>query len=124
MCRSAYYASCGCTKVALVREVMTMLPCDGQAICKPDGAPPLTRLEKVLRILAVVTMVMTIPQAVAVWRESDVGGVSLISWVTYLAAAIAWLVYGIQKRDRMIYLECIGWIVLDVAIIAGIVVRH
>jgi uncharacterized protein with PQ loop repeat len=101
-----------------------MLPCDAQAICKPDNAPPLTGLEKILRILAVVTMVMTIPQAVAVWRESNVGGVSLTSWVTYLAAAIAWLVYGIQKRDRMIYLECVGWIVLDVAIIAGIVVRH
>ena len=99
-------------------------PCDGQAICKPETGPPPTGLEKILRLLAVVTMVMTIPQAVAVWREPNAAGVSLISWVTYLAAAVAWLVYGIQKRDRMIYLECIGWIVLDVAIIAGIVARH
>ena len=31
-------------------------------------------------------------------------------------------VYGIQKRDKTIYLACIGWIVLDAAIIAGVVV--
>ena len=100
-----------------------MLPCDAQAVCKDEGAPPLTRLEKILRILALVTMVMTVPQAIAVWRDPSAGGVSLVSWVSYLAAAIAWLVYGIQKRDRMIYLECIGWIILDVAIIAGIIAK-
>ena len=101
-----------------------MLPCDGQAVCKPAEAPPPTGLEKLLRILALVTMVMTVPQAIAVWRDPSAGGVSLLSWLTYLAAAIAWLVYGIQKRDRMIYLECIGWIALDVAIIAGIIMKH
>jgi len=29
-------------------------PCDGQAICKPETAPPPTGLEKILRLLAVV----------------------------------------------------------------------
>jgi len=41
----------------------------------------------------------------------------------YLLSAIVWLVYGIQKRDRHIYLPRIGWILLDGAIVAGIVVN-
>lgn len=100
-----------------------MLPCDGPTICRPESAPPPTGLERILRILAVVTMVMTVPQAISVWTQGA-SGVSAITWVAYLLAAIAWLVYGIQKRDATIYLECIGWIALDVTILAGILIRH
>lgn len=84
---------------------------------------PTAAFEKFLRMLSVVTMAMTVPQAHAVWTQPDIGGVSLVSWATYLIAAIAWLIYGLQKRDRTIWVACIGWIALDVAIVAGLVVR-
>jgi hypothetical protein len=29
-------------------------------------------------------------------------------------------VYGVRKRDPTIYVACIGWILLDAAIVAGI----
>jgi hypothetical protein len=34
------------------------------------------------------------------------------------------MIYGIQKRDKTIYLACIGWIVLDAAIVVGVLVKH
>ena len=76
-------------------------------------------LDKVLRVFSFITMAMTIPQVLATWR-GNVAGVSLLSWATYLVAACLWLVYGIRKRDKTIYLPCLGWIVLDAAIVAGI----
>lgn len=100
-----------------------MLPCDGQAICKTAELPPPTALEKGLRALSVVTMLMTIPQVISVWTAPNPGGVSLLSWMTYTVSAVAWMIYGIQKRDKTIYLACIGWIALDLAIVAGIIVR-
>ena len=36
--------------------------------------------------------------------------------------AILWLLFGIQKRDKNIYLPCMGWIVLDIGVIAGVIV--
>ncbi len=98
-----------------------MLPCDGRVVCRPEGEPPATPLEKLLRILSAVTMLMTVPQVVTVWTST--GGTSLASWTTYLVSSIAWLVYGVKHRDATIYLTCIGWIVLDVAIIVGVIVR-
>jgi uncharacterized protein with PQ loop repeat len=83
-------------------------------------AHPATAYDKFLRVLGIATILLTIPQAVSVWTMGA-AGLSLVTWAAYLAAAIAWLVYGIRKRDLTIWLECIGWIVLDVAIIAGIV---
>ena len=48
---------------------------------------------------------------------------SLVSWVSYLVAACLWFVYGFQKRDKTIYLACVGWIVLDTAIVAGVIMH-
>jgi len=46
----------------------------------------------------------------------------MLSWCAYFVSAAVWLVYGLQKRDKNIYLPCIGWILLDVAVIVGAVV--
>ena len=86
----------------------------------PSAGP----LEKVLGALSIVTMLATVPQVVKVWTALDVSGVSLVSWVTYLVAACLWFVHGIQKHDRSIYLACIGWIVLDAAVVIGLIVRQ
>lgn len=98
-----------------------MMPCDGQAVCPADSAPP-TPLEKALRVMSVVTMLMSIPQAVSVWT-GDARGVSALTWATYLLSAVAWFVYGFHKRDKTIYLACIGWIAIDAAIVAGVLVK-
>ena len=96
-----------------------MQPCDGPAVCKPDRSA----LEQALRVLAVVTMVMTVPQVIAVWTHPNTGGYALVSWVTYLVSSIAWLVYGIRQQDALICLTNAGWIGLDAAIVAGLILR-
>jgi uncharacterized protein with PQ loop repeat len=93
--------------------------CPGAAPAGPSA--PVTGLERVLRAMSVVTMLMTLPQVFTIWGRREAHGVSLVSWATYLVAASLWLVYGVRKRDPTIYLACIGWILLDVAIVAGVV---
>jgi hypothetical protein len=56
---------------------------------------------------------------VSVWRDGA-AGVSVFTWLTYLVSAVVWMVYGIQKRDKTIYVACIGWIILDAAIVVGV----
>ncbi|MEO8717998.1 MAG: hypothetical protein ABI423_07225 [Burkholderiales bacterium] len=102
---------------------MTVHPADPAIVTGPPGSPPVSGLEKVLRGLSVFTMLMTVPQVLAVWVGGDAGGVSLVSWVSYLVAACLWFVYGLQKRDKTIYLACVGWVVLDAAIVAGVIVH-
>ena len=80
-------------------------------------------LEKILPILSVFTMVMTVPQVWAIWTADATEGVSLLSWSAYLLAACLWFVHGLRKRDRTIYPACIGWIILNAAVVAGILVR-
>jgi uncharacterized protein with PQ loop repeat len=79
-------------------------------------------LERILRTLSVFTMLMTVPQVLAIWVRRDAHNVSLLSWGAYLLSACLWFVYGIRKHDKTIYLACIGWILLDAAIVIGVVI--
>jgi uncharacterized protein with PQ loop repeat len=90
----------------------------------PQGAVSANSpLEKVLPVLSILTMVMTVPQVWAVWVAHDVAGVSLLSWATYLVVACVWFVHGVKKRDKTIYVACIGWVLLDGAVVAGVLVH-
>jgi uncharacterized protein with PQ loop repeat len=94
----------------------------------PDSSPGARRgqsstgggLERVLGVFSLVTMVMTVPQVLTIWIGHNASGVSLASWATYLVSACLWFVYGLQRRDKTIYLPCVGWAVLDLAVVAGV----
>jgi uncharacterized protein with PQ loop repeat len=90
-----------------------------QAAAEPDS--PVARI---LPFVSVASMVMTLPQIWTVWVEGQVAGVSLLSWGTYLLGACLWLVHGLARRDKAIYVACIGWILLNGAVVAGVLVRR
>jgi uncharacterized protein with PQ loop repeat len=91
-----------------------------------DPAPPPARprhfdamLRRFLGGMSVFTMLMTIPQVLAIWVGHQAGGVSIVSWSAYLASAVLWFLHGVRVRDKNIYLPCIGWMGLDGAVIVG-----
>jgi uncharacterized protein with PQ loop repeat len=79
-------------------------------------------LRRLLGAMSVFTMLMTIPQVLTIWIGQQAAGVSIFTWSAYLVSAILWLWFGIQKNDKNIYLPCIGWILLDTAVIVGVVI--
>ncbi len=85
---------------------------------------PTAMMRRLMGSLSIFTMVMTIPQALTIWVGHQAAGVSLFSWVAYLISAVAWFWYGLQKRDRNIFIPCIGWMVVDGAVIVGVLVNR
>ena len=76
-------------------------------------------LRKALGGMSLFTLAMTVPQVWTIWSQRQAAGVSLLSWGAYLLSALLWFWFGLRKRDRNIWLPCIGWIVLDAAVVAG-----
>jgi len=89
----------------------------------PDAATPRrdsdTVLSRILGGMSIFTLLMTVPQVLTIWVGHQAAGVSVLSWSAYLISALLWFWYGLQKRDRNIYLPCVGWVGLDAAVIAG-----
>jgi uncharacterized protein with PQ loop repeat len=81
-----------------------------------------TLLRRLLGGMSVFTLLMTVPQVLTIWVGHQAAGVSVLSWSAYLLSALLWFWFGIQKRDKNIYLPCVGWIVLNSAVIAGAVI--
>ena len=87
-----------------------------------NDEPPRTLLRRVLGGMSIFTLVMSIPQILAIWVQHRAAGVSVVSWSAYLISALLWFWYGLQQRDKNIYLPCIGWIALDIAVVAGVLI--
>lgn len=83
------------------------------------GARPDTLLRRILGGMSIFTLAMTIPQVWTIWIGHKASGVSVLSWSAYLLSAVLWFWFGVQQRDKNIYLPCVGWVVLDAAVIAG-----
>ena len=80
-------------------------------------------MDKLLPLLSVFTMLMTVPQVWTIWAQGDARGVSLLSWGAYLLSAVLWFFHGLRQRDKAIWVACIGWVLLDAAVVAGVLVR-
>jgi uncharacterized protein with PQ loop repeat len=76
-------------------------------------------LRRLLGAMSIFTMLMTIPQVLTIWVGHNAGGVSILTWGTYFISAVLWLFFGCWQGDKNIYLPCIGWLVLDSAVILG-----
>ena len=85
----------------------------------PSTAQHGSAMPRLLGGMSVFTLLMTIPQVLTIWLGHEAAGVSVASWSAYLLSAVLWFWYGIQKRDKNIYLPCVGWIGLDSAVIVG-----
>jgi uncharacterized protein with PQ loop repeat len=104
--------------------MMAVLSHERVPVNHPPAAAPVSGLERIVRLLSVLTMLMTVPQVLTIWVGGNAAGVSLVSWLAYLFAAFLWFVYGLQKHDKTIYLACVGWVILDAAVVIGVIVHR
>ena len=86
------------------------------------GAHSDTLLRRILGGMSVFSMLMTLPQVWTIWVNHEAAGVSALSWSAYLLSAVLWFWHGVRTHDKNIYLACVGWIVLDSAVVVGVIV--
>ena len=93
--------------------------CTPQASLEP---PSEAALRKLLGAMSAFTLLMTFPQVLTIWVGHEAAGVSAWSWGAYLLSSLLWFRYGLMKRDKNIWLPCIGWISLNGAVVVGALV--
>jgi uncharacterized protein with PQ loop repeat len=86
---------------------------------KGTGGPIDTMLRRFMGGMSAFTLLMTVPQVWTIWVNQQAAGVSILSWGAYLLSAVLWFWFGLRQGDKNIYLPCIGWIILNGAVVAG-----
>jgi hypothetical protein len=61
----------------------------------------------------------TIPQAISVWTIGS-EGVSVLTWVLFLAVSNIFLVYSVLYRLKSLFISSVIWIIMETIILLGI----
>ena len=77
-------------------------------------------LEKVVLVIAIIEPLSTIPQIVDIYARQDAHGVSLLSWLLFMAASVTWLAYGIKIKNVPLIASSVVWVTTEVTLIIGI----
>ncbi len=76
-------------------------------------------IDRLVYIAVIVGPLMTLPQLYMIWMQHS-KGVSVVSWLGYMATGLIWLAYGVKHQELPIIILQIIWILLDLGIIIGV----
>lgn len=77
-------------------------------------------LDQLLYIVSVVMPLLILPQVYIIFVHRNVAGVSIPTWSLLGLFSIPWFVYGVVHRDKHIMINYALFIVLDFAVVAGV----
>ena len=86
----------------------------------PSKRKWIRRLDKLILSLAFIGPVVELPQLIKIFLEKTAAGVSLFTWFFFVIFSIPWLFYGIVHKDKPIIVIHLLWIIIDSAIVVGI----
>lgn len=76
-------------------------------------------IKRSVLVIAVIEPLMTLPQVYEIWVMKKAEGVSSLTWGLYLIAAVIWLFYGLQLKDKPIIISSILWLFFESAVVIG-----
>lgn len=79
-------------------------------------------IDNLTSLIAIVTPLMTLPQLINIWFYKKVQGVSFLTWLIYLSAAIIWLAYGIIHKEKRIVVLNVQLVIINSFIVLGIII--
>lgn len=87
---------------------------------KNKSQPPL--VDKLTYIAAVVEPIITIPQALIIFKDQTAAGISLLTWMGYQVLTAIWLWYGWVHKEKLILLyQGLFFVIQAVVIIGGLI---
>ncbi len=78
-----------------------------------------TLFDKIVLFVSVLYPLSALPQAIAV-LGGKTEGVSVISWMVFMACATLFLIYGIRRRVPPMIVSNSIWIIMDGLVVFGI----
>lgn len=79
-------------------------------------------IEHFIYVAAVLYPLTTVSQIIQIFEHQNASGVSLLTWVMYVAFTSVFLIYAAVEKLRPLILEYILWLLVELAVVIGIVI--
>jgi len=90
------------------------------AFYKPTRKQEKLVFDKLIYPVGLIAPIMTIPQVFDVWVRKSTQGASLSTWGAYTIVTFFWILYGLLHKEKPIILINSLLLILDFAIVYGI----
>jgi MtN3 and saliva related transmembrane protein len=70
-------------------------------------------------IAGCLTVASFVPQVIRAWRTKQTGALSVGTFVLIITAGVAWVTYGVLRRDTPVIVTNVGMIALNCAILTA-----
>lgn len=81
---------------------------------------PKKPIDRAMDVVAVVSPMLGVPQAIQVFTTQDAAGLSLFSWLAFAAVAVVILLYAVSHQIKPLIIAQSLWLAVYAAIIPGI----
>lgn len=79
-------------------------------------------LDYVVYVASILGPLMTVPQILLIWENKTAAGVSISSWLGFVAYNTVWLIYGITRKDPPIILSNSLWVFLQILVVISAII--
>lgn len=80
-------------------------------------------MDRMAYLMGAITVLVNIPQLVAIWTSPDAQGVSIISWIGFFLGSCFWVIYGLLHKERPIIIMNAALMVVQGCIVIGILMK-
>jgi len=78
-------------------------------------------LDKLTYVAGIALPLFTIPQAISIYSNKNVSGVSLLTWLFYLFSSAMFAVFGIIHREKLLIVTYVPFVIVEAVIVVGLV---
>ena len=77
-------------------------------------------IDDAMAVAAVIHPLTALPQVIEIYSTKNATGVSIYTWLGFMAIGIVFLAYGIYHRLTPFIVNQVLWFLLDAAVIIGV----
>lgn len=77
-------------------------------------------VDSLMMVVSVIHPFTALPQAVRIYQTHEATGVSLATWLGFMAIGVIFLTYGIMHRIKPLIINQILWFGIDLVIVIGV----
>lgn len=79
-------------------------------------------LDKIVTFMGMLGPLGAIPQVYEIWVTQDASGNALSTWLIWNLTSVFWIIYGIAHRSYPVIIIQTAWLLVQSAVILGILI--
>jgi uncharacterized protein with PQ loop repeat len=77
-------------------------------------------VDRAMDVVSIIHPATALPQVWSIYTTHNVSGISLLTWLLFMAIGLVFLAYGILHRIKPLILMQVLWFVVDGLVVLGV----